>query len=128
MIGLPFIYVAEELDHIGLLWAPEIGDEVSHRSNLAQVSVLVDPQGMTPTELRETYLWLPTVEQMLSQIEARQGILFHAGLELSEGIFSYKTVVQSPIGKVESLGESLRLSVGVALKKLLVHETGGELH
>ena len=80
----PFINVAEDLELAGLIWRPEIGDEISNRHEPGAVSVLVDPQGMTPTELRSVYLWLPTVEQMVLQFEVRQAILFHAGVELTD--------------------------------------------
>jgi hypothetical protein len=121
----PFVSVAEDLEIAGLIWRPEIGDEVSNRNQPTLVSVLVDPQGMTPTELRSAYLWLPTVEQMVIQLEVRQAILFHAGVEMTERSLSYKTVIQAPIGQIETMAESLRLSVGIALRNLLLsgHET-----
>jgi hypothetical protein len=119
LIDLPFITIAGELDGAGLFWQPVIGDEVSFRESPEQVSILVDPDGMTPRELRETFIWLPTVEQLVTALEARQAILFHAGLEMERGILSYKTVIQSKSGLIESLGDSLRLSVGVGLRDLL---------
>ena len=117
-----FFEVAENLEHAGLLWKPEIGDEVSDRRKLGLISVLVDPQGMSPGELRSVYLWLPTVEQMVFQMEARQAILFHAGLEMTAESLCYKTVIQSAKGPFESRAESLRTSVGLALHKLLLSE------
>jgi len=119
-----FLEVAENLEHAGLLWRPEIGDEVSDKRKRGLISILVDPQGMSPGELRSTYLWLPTVEQMVFQMEARQAILFHAGLEMTNVSFCYKTVLQSPKGSIESRAESLRTSMGIALTKLLVSEVG----
>lgn len=120
---IPFIQVAGQLEVAGLVWQPEIGDEISDRKQPQAVSILVDPQGLTPIELRLSYLWLPSVEQMVHQFEARQAILFHAGLELSEKAFCYKTVIQSPIGAIESSAESFRLSLGLALKNLLLADT-----
>jgi hypothetical protein len=73
---LQFLQIAEDLELAGLHWMPEIGDEVSDRKHPDNISILVDPQGMTPIELRSSYLWLPTVEQMVTQVEVRQAILF----------------------------------------------------
>lgn len=115
-----FVEVAGDLELAGLLWVPEIGDEVSARQKPEVVSVLVDPQGLSPEELRTTYLWLPTVEQMVLQLEARQTILFHAGLELSSTAIFYKTVIKSPVGPIETTGGSLRLALGNALRNLLL--------
>lgn len=117
---LPFLPVAEDLELAGLIWRPEIGDEVSDRRHPDAVSILVDPQGMTPTELRSVYLWLPSVEQMVMQFEARQAILFHAGLEVSDSALYYKTVIKSQLGPIESRAESLRVSLGIALRNLLL--------
>ena len=124
---LHFLQVAEDLELAGLLWRPEIGDEISLRSKKESVSVLVDPQGFTPEELRAEYLWLPTVEQMVTQFEVRQAILFHAGLELTEKSLCYKTVIQAPKGPIESCGTTLRLSVGLALRNLLLTQDSPEL-
>jgi hypothetical protein len=117
-----FVEIAEDLELAGLLWKPEIGDEVCDKKTHASVSILVDPQGMTPRELRTIYLWLPTLEQMILQVEARQSILFHAGLELSDSAMCYKTVLQSPRGKIESSGETLRTAIGIALRNLILAE------
>ena len=122
-----FIEVAEDLELAGLLWRPEIGDEVCDKKNFALISVLVDPEGMSPSELRSTYLWLPTVEQMVMQFEARQTILFHAGLELSSADMCYKTVLQSPKGAIESKGDTLRTAVGMALRSLLIADNAPSL-
>ncbi|MCB0330540.1 MAG: hypothetical protein KDD70_12775, partial [Bdellovibrionales bacterium] len=111
-----------------LIWHPEIGDEISNRVNPTQVSVLVDTGGLTPPALRDTYIWLPTVEQMLLQIEVRQAILFHAGLEMSEHSYCYKTVIQSKVGSVEAAAYSFRESVGKALHDLLLVEQGTNVH
>jgi len=123
-----FLNLAEDLEIAGLIWQPEIGDEVSDRDHRNSISVLVDPQGLTPIELRDVYLWLPTVEQMVMQFEARQAVLFHAGLEFTSTVVCYKTVLQSPIGAIEGLGQSLRISVGSALRDLLVASNEHKLH
>ena len=118
-----FVFVAAELENAGLIWQPEIGDEISHREKNDRISILIDPEGMNPKELRQAYLWLPTVEQIVFQFEARQAILFHAGLELSERTFCYKTVIQAPFGPIESSAESLREALAVALKELLMSDS-----
>lgn len=123
-----FLSVAHELEDVGLLWQPEIGDEVFGRFDPQAVSVLVDTAGKRPNELRESYLWLPTVEQMILQIEVRQGILFHAGLELSESSFCYKTVIHARGESVQATGISFRNSVGRALRDLLLVEKGNGIH
>ena len=120
MAAVNFYQVAEDLELAGLFWRPEIGDEIADRNNRAAVSILVDPKGMTPTELRSTYIWLPTIEQMVSQLEARQGILCHAGLELTEQAMAYRTVIQTPAGALESRADSIRLSMGIALRNFLL--------
>lgn len=121
MMIYPFHEVAEELELAGLIWHPEIGDEITDRERRQIVSVLVDPQGMTPTELRSVYLWLPTLEQMVLQFEARQAILYHAGLELTSDCMKYKTVVKAGSDIIECVAESLRNSVGLALRNLLLN-------
>ena len=118
--GIPFFEVAEDLDMAGLRWSPEIGDEVSRRDDIQRVSILVDPRGMTPGELRATYLWLPSVEQMVLQIESRQAILFHSGLELARTSFCYKTVLSWRSEMFESYADSLRNSMGLALRDFLL--------
>ena len=128
MKTMPFRNIAQDLELAGLIWQPEIGDEVSERTPRSEISILVDPHGMSPTELRSVYLWLPTVEQMILQFEVRQTILFHAGLELSDSAMVYKTVLQSRLGPIESRAESLRQSLGLALRDLLLSKTPDQLH
>lgn len=123
-----FLEVAEDLELAGLHWMPEIGDEVSDRKHPDTISILVDPQGMTPVELRSSYLWLPTVEQMVTQLEVRQAILFHAGLEMSEAAICYKTVLQSQVGPIESKAATLRLAIGMALRNLLLVNQGSQVN
>lgn len=118
-----FIYLAHDLEEAGLLWNPEVGDEVADREGKHPVAILVDPQGMTPDELRATFVWLPTVEQMLTQFEARQAILFHAGLEFAEKQICYKTIIQAQSGHIESKGESFRVSLALALRGLLIADS-----
>lgn len=125
---LQFLQIAEDLELAGLHWMPEIGDEVSDRKHPDNISILVDPQGMTPIELRSSYLWLPTVEQMVTQVEVRQAILFHAGLEVNEAAFCYKTVLQSRGGPIESKASTLRLAMGMALRNLLLSGTQSQVN
>ncbi|NMC64391.1 MAG: hypothetical protein GYA55_14600 [SAR324 cluster bacterium] len=120
---LPLITVAEDLEEAGLIWQPEIGDEVSDRFTKATVSILIDPQGMTPSELRATFIWLPTVEQLIEQVEARQGILKHMGIELSGDSIFYKTILRAKAHEIEAKAESLRISLGIALKNLLTDKS-----
>lgn len=116
------ILIAQDLEVAGLFWHPEVGDEVTDRQLRNPVSILVDPQGLTPDELRSTFLWLPTVEQMIYQCEARQAVLFHAGWEMSTKACGYKTVIQAPVGHIESCAESFRVSLGLALRDLLMSD------
>ncbi len=124
----PYLGVAGSLDSAGLVWRPEIGDEISPRVELGNVSILVDPDGMSVKELRQTYLWLPTIEQLIQQFEVRQAIIFHAGLELGDSSLVYKTVVQTRIGNIESSGESMRVSLGLALFDLLQRSSPEKMH
>ncbi len=117
-----FIYVAQDLEVAGLLWHPEVGDEVADRDGRSPIAILVDPQGMTPDELRSTYIWLPTVEQMILQFEARQAVLFHAGLEFNDKRICYKTVIHVQNGHIESMADSFRASLGLALRDLLISD------
>ena len=121
-----FIEVSLELDRGGLVWHPEIGDEVSLRDQLNRVSILVDPQGLTPKELRSQYLWLPTTEPLVMQFEARQALIYHAGVTAS---LSYETVIKSVNGIVEATAASLRLAFGIALRELIECRTReGNIH
>lgn len=116
--------VSEDLEIAGLLWKPEVGDEVTEKKNRDLISVFVDPQGLSMEELRASFLWIPTVEQMIHQLEARQAILFHAGLELTETNLCYKTIIQCQLGPIETKADSLRVSVGLALRDLLLTDSG----
>lgn len=120
MAGTEFIDVAGSLDSAGLIWLPEVGDEVSVRDDPGRISILVDPHSLPTDELRCQYLWLPTIEQLVFQIEARQGILFHTGLDLNQSGLTYKTVVQIKQAQIESRGVTMRSSLGLALKDILV--------
>lgn len=120
MESIPFYRIAGDLEDAGLIWQPEIGDEVSEKKRPERISVLVDPQGMSPDQLRLVYLWLPTVEQLVVQLEARQAILFHAGLEISEQRYCYRTVVRAPVGQFEGAALTLRSAIALALRDLLL--------
>jgi len=115
-----FYRIANNLEDAGLIWVPEIGDEVSRRGKPEAISILVDPEGMSPDKLRSAYLWLPSVEQLVEQFEARQAILFHAGLELTEQQLAYKAIIQSQIGIIEVIAKSLRDALALSLLDLLL--------
>ena len=120
-----FIHVSFELDKSGLLWHPEIGDEVAVRENPEQVSIFVDPQGLTPKELRQFFLWLPTVEQLVHQFEARQAIIYHAGVNQA---FAYEAVIRTSSGVIETAASSLRTAFGIALKELITKTETDLIH
>lgn len=120
-----FITISAELDRAGLVWHPEIGDEVSVRPEFERVSILVDPQGMTPGKLRESYLWLPTVEQLVTQLEAREAFIYHAGITNS---FKYEVVVKASSGMIETAAINLRLALGQALEEILLNGPAEILH
>lgn len=124
-INSDLIVVAVTLDRSGLIWHPEIGDEVALRPEMNRVSILVDPQGMTPTELRSSFMWLPTTEQLVEQLEARQAIIYHAGLN---GSFSYETVIRSAYGVIEATANSLRVAFGKSLASLLSKTVTEQVH
>lgn len=115
-----FINVSLDLDKSGLLWLPEIGDEVTTRGDFNRVSILIDPQGLTPSELRKQFLWLPTTEQLVMQFEARQALIYHAGITPS---LVYETVIKTVDGIIETTAQSLRLAFGKALRELISQNT-----
>lgn len=125
MVGREFIILSYELEKSGLLWEPEIGDEVCPRGEERGVSILVDPQGLTPLELRETFVWLPTFEQMVTQVEQREGLLFHVGVS---GSLDYETVIKTAHGVIEVCASSLRIALGRALQDLLQQSQASALH
>lgn len=128
MVGVSFIHIAEDLELAGLVWQPEIGDEVVHREQKELVSILVDPQGMTPKELRTVFVWLPSLEQLVLQVEARQAVLYHAGIEINDANIQYKAVIESTGKKIESHAESLRSALALGLRDLLLRHTKASLH
>ena len=50
------IDLAFRLCQSGLIWHPEIGDEVVEKPSLSKLSILVDSNSMTPRELRDRFL------------------------------------------------------------------------
>ncbi|OVE80132.1 hypothetical protein BVY02_01170 [bacterium J17] len=120
-----YVELSERLDNSGLVWHPEIGDEVTERPSYEKISILVDPSGQTVSELRKSFLWLPTVEQLVQQFEARQAIISHAGLRDD---FKYETVIRAPHGVIEAAGKSLRISFGRALEELITKSSSGSIH
>ena len=125
MKSTEFIDVSLQLDEAGLVWHPEIGDEVADRHSLERISILVDPHGLTPTELRSTFLWLPSVEQLVHQFEARQALIYHAGI--TEEML-YQAVVRSHGRMIEAAAPSLRVALGKALQQLLQKISGNFMH
>jgi hypothetical protein len=128
-----FVTVAVDLDNAGLMWQPEVGDEITRRDDPGATSILFDPQGLTHRQLRQIYLWLPSLDQLVLQFEARQVILSHAGLEVTESGMCYKTVLQVNYQRIaqstiEATGETLRTAMGVALQKILVGQREVEVH
>ena len=118
------IYTSHSLDLAGLCWRPEIGDEIALRANYESVSILFDPQGMTPTELRTEYLWLPKVEQLVEQFEARQALIEHVGIN---DTLCYEAVIKSSMGLIEVKAQSIRLAFGKALWELLTGSQSSHL-
>ena len=120
------IELSLSLDQSGLIWHPEIGDEVTERESLDRVSILVDPQGLTPEELRDNFIWLPNVEQLVGEIESREGLIYHVGVGSD---LQYEVVVKSKLGGlVEAKADSIRLAFAKALENLLGNVALGELH
>lgn len=120
-----FIEVSMVLDEDGLVWHPEIGDEVADREKPEKVSVLVSPQGHTPHELRERFLWLPTVEQLVTQFEARQALVYHAGV--NERLL-YEAIIRTSEGLISTAAKTLRIAFGLALHKLLDDDEVTNIH
>lgn len=118
-----FTNIAFDLEHAGLSWVPSIGDEVCLRKEPNDIKVLVDPQALKAEEIKEYYLWLPSFEQMVSQLEVRQGVLAHAGLELTPSRIAYVTVIDSRLGKFESSAKTLRNSMGLSFRDFLLYST-----
>ena len=116
MVSEAFIEVADQLSKTGLVWRPEIGDEIALRPDLRKVSILFDSTGLTPPELRLEFLWLPSVEQLVEQIEARQGFIYHVGI--NEKMF-YEAQIKTIEGVVSIYETNLRLVMGKALYCLI---------
>ncbi|MCC6932989.1 MAG: hypothetical protein IT292_07015 [Deltaproteobacteria bacterium] len=116
MISGNYIEIADRLDRSGLVWQPEIGDEVAARPTLDKVLILIDNHGLTPKELRYEYLWLPTVEQLVMQIEARQALIFHIGV--NEQMF-YEAIIKTSSGVVSARETDLRLAFAKTLYGLI---------
>jgi len=115
-----FLEIAKQLELAGIYWKPEIGDEVCSKDDPSNIFILVNTTSLTPTEIKEKYLWLPTVEQMMLQIEVRSAILKHAGLSANRTDLSYKTVIISQeTGEIESSAASLRSALGMSLRELI---------
>ncbi len=125
---IQFFSVAADLELAGLIWWPEIGDEITPREQPDQVSILFDSQGMTPAQLRNVYVWLPSIEQLVTQFEVRQAILEHVGLELSDSGIYYRSVVEHQSRRIEAQGETLRGALGTALRSMLLSDGSSDVH
>lgn len=123
MSDTTFLEHAYALDSAGLLWQPEVGDEVAERENPEQISILINSAGYTPKELREMFLWLPRLEQLVMQIEMRQAILCHAGLELTKKQMFYRAVLKAHCGQIEGMDRSLRGAIAKTLRELILVDT-----
>ncbi len=119
-----------ELERAGLHWEPEIGDEVTERESLERVAILVDPQGLGPEELRGSFVWLPSVEQLIDQIMMRGGVLYHVGLveEAMREDPCYEAVVKTPTDVIEVASPNLRIALGQTLCHLLSNHLREMVH
>lgn len=125
MNSVDFISTSISLDRAGLRWEPEIGDEVTEREALDRVAILVDPQGHSPEQLRDSFIWLPTVEQLIDQIALRGGAIYHVGLADD---MVYEAVVKTPNGVIEVQSPNLRIALGQTLIQLLQVEFREMVH
>ena len=117
-----FLPLALQLDEAGLSWIPQIGDEVSQRVEPGEVAILFDNQGLTIDELKRTFVWLPTLEQIVTQLEIRQAVLKHAGLSLDKSNFGYSAVVKHKIGEIRAIAPNLRIALGMTLKEIITFQ------
>ena len=122
-----FLILAKELETIGLKWIPEVGDEVLYRGlQDGRISILVDSNGMTLYELRENYIWLPTIEQLMNEIEHRGGVLFHAGFIINDKCKKYEVVIQTLQDMIKVNHDSLREALALSLKKLMLNNINNQ--
>ena len=121
-----FIEVSCDLEKSGLVWHPEIGDEVAARDKPTRVSILIDPGGMSLGELRDNFIWLPTVEQIVMQLEAREALIYHVGINRN---FCYEAVIKTVHGAViEAAAATIRLAFGNVLKDLICEKCVSVVH
>ncbi len=106
------------LEMAGLVWKPEIGDEVLDRySN--RIMILTDNFGLPPSELRKIFLWLPRMEQLIEQIEARQAVILRLGWIQEEVSIGYDVEIGYQGNVIQAKGLDARLALGTGLFKLL---------
>lgn len=117
--------IAFDLESAGLYWTPMIGDEICKREYPEDISLLVNSATLTPEELRNIYIWRPSVEQIVFQLEARQAVLKHAGLDLSTSAIEYLTIIETNVGEVISRARSLRSALALSLKEFLAYSSNG---
>ena len=115
---IDFFNLSSQLEKSGLTWNPEIGDEVADRVT-ATALILVDNKGLTPNQLRKLFLWLPRLEQMIEQIEARQAIIAHFGFNAESRNSGYLVEIKFRESVFSAAHPDSRLAVGLGLLKLL---------
>ncbi|MCS6894129.1 MAG: hypothetical protein NZO16_06165 [Deltaproteobacteria bacterium] len=106
------------LERAGLVWHPEIGDEVSERTS-NQIMILTDNFSLPPSHLRRIFLWLPRAEQLIEQIEARQGIITHVGWINDGSTYGYGAFLKIGDVEIRATSSSFRLALAMLLFKFL---------
>lgn len=106
------------LEKAGLVWHPQIGDEVSERSQF-RIMILTDNNSLTPSQLRKLFVWLPRMEQIIEQIEARNGIITFFGWNSSPASFGYLARMEISGEMIETSHVDPRLAIGALLFKFL---------
>ncbi|MDD2941649.1 MAG: hypothetical protein PHC51_01670 [bacterium] len=112
------INLSKELEDVGLIWQPRLGDEVVLRDDMSHVSVINANHDLNPHVLRSAYLWLPRIEQLIAQIEARQGLICHAGINSA---CAYEIVVKFPKGFIEVYEWTFRTAFALAVLRMLLY-------
>jgi hypothetical protein len=116
--ALDFFNLSSQLERSGLVWHPEIGDEVADRAT-CQALILVNNKGLTPSQLRRLFLWLPRMEQMIEQIEARQAIITHFGYSADLANHVYCVNIEVGAQQINASHLDSRFALGLGLLKLL---------
>lgn len=114
-----FIDISVQLDQSGLVWVPVVGDEISFRDYHRQISILISTMGLPIENLRQSFVWLPNVEQLVKEIEIRNGFITHMSLNQS---LEYEVVVNGSYGTIEVIAPSLREAFGHSLSSIIREE------